>query len=110
MQIVRESIKFTRGLDPKRAMGIGIFTPRPFYTIESAIKWLMPRIPFILNTSEIPEDIFYMWQLPRNKKTWEQKLNKDYSTTLQAYIDNYMINETPYSNFTRSENNFFVKN
>ena len=54
--IVRESINFERGLEPKTAAGIGLLAPRKFQSIEEFTDYVITALPVIFN-GKIPEDI-----------------------------------------------------
>jgi hypothetical protein len=75
MQIVRESINFTCGLDPKDAMEIGIFAPKEFEEIDDAVDYLIKYLPIILNTDKIPEDLVISYTKPQSKMTTEEYKN-----------------------------------
>ena len=47
---------FQRGLDPKEAMGTGVYSPRIFKTTKEFINYIMPVLPTIFG-SKIPDDI-----------------------------------------------------
>jgi hypothetical protein len=55
--LVRESISFQRGVDPKKTLGIGIFHPKSFASTEEAVKYLIEILPDILKKDKIPNDI-----------------------------------------------------
>lgn len=52
MKLVRESIDFKRGGDPKKALGIGIDPGNR----ETFVPYLLQRVPSILGTRDIPDD------------------------------------------------------
>ena len=54
---VNEILNFERGLDPIKSMGIGMDRKKDFDTMEDLIKYLIYKIPDILETNEIPKDI-----------------------------------------------------
>ena len=56
MKLVREHINFQRGLDPKAAMGSGVFYPRTFTNISEFINYIIMVLPIIFD-GKIPDDI-----------------------------------------------------
>jgi hypothetical protein len=54
--IVRESINFERGLDPKKTVGIGLLAPRKFKNIKEFTDYVITVLPLIFD-GKIPEDI-----------------------------------------------------
>ena len=57
MKLVREHIEFERGLEPKKAMKLGIYTKRNFNSREELADFILNFLPAILQLPEIPEDI-----------------------------------------------------
>jgi hypothetical protein len=55
MKIVRESLSFERGKDPKEVLGIG--HKWEFTSFNDFLENLILNIPRILKTDKIPEDI-----------------------------------------------------
>ena len=54
--LVKEHISFQRGLDPKDQLGIGLYGPHEFTSMEEFIKFLLLALPDIFE-GEIPKDI-----------------------------------------------------
>jgi hypothetical protein len=54
--IVRESINFERGVDPKKTVGIGLEAPKRFTNIEEFSNHVIAALPLIFG-GKIPEDI-----------------------------------------------------
>jgi hypothetical protein len=73
---VNENISFTKGLDPKKSMGIGInpYNEKPF------CKYIIGKLPEILGTVEVPEDII---------RSSSNYINMQYNTDL---INTYLRN------------------
>ena len=55
-KLVRESLNFERGLNPKKSIGIGLEAPRRFKTIEEFTDFIIMALPLIFN-GKMPEDI-----------------------------------------------------
>ena len=55
MKLVKETISFERGKDPKEVLGIGNITD--FDSYESFLDYIIYKLPSILDTTDIPEDI-----------------------------------------------------
>jgi len=88
-QFVYENINFERGEDPKRSMGIGKYKNyRKKITIntkEELVETLLPLLPLILNTEEIPKDII---------NGHGTKINHKYFNEILEYVNNYFIDYT----------------
>jgi hypothetical protein len=84
MGIVREHINFERGVDPKKILGIGIFSNKDFANYEEAGLYIIKYLKIILGKKSIPKDI-----IKTNDETW---FLDEYYFKIQEYIDNYLIN------------------
>ena len=62
-QFVYENMEFERGLDPKKAMGIGIFGPKSFRSYEKMAEWLYTHLETYLDVKPsmdlIPKEEIY---------------------------------------------------
>jgi len=83
---VNETIGFTKGLDPKRAMGIGI-SPR---NEEVFCKYIISKLPEILGTEEVPEDI-----IESNNHYINARYNESINTYIESILPSYGINPHP---------------
>lgn len=54
--VVRESVNFERGIDPKRSTSIGLEAPRRFKNIQEFTDFIIAALPLIFG-GKIPEDI-----------------------------------------------------
>ena len=53
---ISESVNFERGIDPKKATGVGLAAPKRFQTIEEFTNHIIAALPLIFD-GKIPEDI-----------------------------------------------------
>jgi hypothetical protein len=74
---------FERGLDPKQAMNIGIFSKRTFPTDEAGAIFVVHHLPTILKKKKIPGDI--LW-----KPHGAHYINKKYAKDIEDYTTKYM--------------------
>jgi hypothetical protein len=86
MVIVKESISFERGKDPKESLGIGIFAVHYFSSLEQAENFILSALPTILKLKQIPEDI-----IKSNNSYINDKYHKDLYPYLKKYIDRKYI-------------------
>jgi len=77
---VYESLSFRKGMDPKKAMGIGI-NPKDEKTFSD---YLASELPHILGTETIPEDIIKSSSHYINNK-YNEKINKYLADLLPQY-------------------------
>ncbi|MFA5152761.1 MAG: hypothetical protein WC554_09395 [Clostridia bacterium] len=79
--------KFERGLDPKEAMNIGIFSRKNFQTHKEASEWVTNHLTSILKTKNIPKDIL-------NDTTHEgesrQYIHPKYFDEISMYFNKYI--------------------
>ena len=88
MNLVKESISFQRGVDPKTQLGIGIYYPKKFNTIEEAANYLISALPEILGTEKIPKDIV---RSDIDKRGYRSIfLSWKYYITIANYVDEYL--------------------
>ncbi len=91
MGIVREHINFERGVDPKKILGIGIFSNKNFTNYEEAGLYIIKHLKIILGKKFIPKDIISVPKNgPADEFSWGFK--DEYYFKLQEYIDNYIKN------------------
>jgi hypothetical protein len=83
-KIVRESISFERGKDPKEALGIGIFSPKNFNTYDDAGNFIIEHIEEILRKKKVPKNL-----IKTGDETW---FLDEYYDILYDYIKKYMTN------------------
>jgi len=80
---------FERGVEPKRSIGIGKYRNyRKKITIntkEELVETLIPLLPLILDTEEIPKDII---------NGPDTKIKHKYFIKIQDYIHRYFIGNT----------------
>jgi len=90
MKIVKESISFTRGNDPKEILGIG--NQWIFSSFGDFIENLILNIPRILKTDEIPDDIL------KDRRHW---LNIYYSNKIEDFLEekHAKINHSKFTNY-----------
>ena len=55
--LIKESLSFQRGGDPKEILGIGDEYKRIFNTENELVNYIIRNLPHILGTTEIPKDI-----------------------------------------------------
>ena len=91
MNIVRENINFERGVDPKKILGIGIFSNKYFANYEEAGLYIIEHLKIILGKKSIPKNII---SIPKNEPTDEFSwgFKEEYYFKIQEYIDNYIKN------------------
>jgi len=77
---VYEYISFRRGMDPKKAIGIGL-NPRDE---KSFCNYLASELPYVLGTETIPEDIIESSSHYINDK-YTEKINKYLADLLSQY-------------------------
>jgi hypothetical protein len=53
---LKESLKFERGLDPKKAMNVGLWASKEFKTGDELVDYIVFMLPYIFD-GKIPEDI-----------------------------------------------------
>lgn len=78
--LVRESISFQRGLDPKDVLGIGLHGPHEFTSMEEFIKFILLALSDIFE-GEIPKDI--LTKHPRGS------LPEEYFQQICKYLKRY---------------------
>jgi hypothetical protein len=87
MKLVKESLEFKRGLNPKEAMNIGIFSHKDFESRDEMNNWVANNLTTILRIKKFPEDIL-------NDTTHEgdarMYIHPAYYTKLGAYFQRYM--------------------
>jgi hypothetical protein len=88
-RFVYETLDFERGGDPKRSLNIGKYRNYrkkiSINTKEELIEALVPLLPLILDTDEIPEDII---------NGHGTKINQKYFNKILEYVNNYFIDYT----------------
>ena len=84
MGIVREHINFERGIDPKKSIGLGIFSRKKFINNDEAIDYMVNHLTTILDKKAIPRDI-----IRTKDETW---FNDKYYFDLADYIEKYLLN------------------
>jgi len=72
MRLVRESISFERGRDPKRTLGIGIDPDNS----EMLLDYVIRSLPTILGLETIPDDILGDRQGPYIDRKYSFKINE----------------------------------
>jgi hypothetical protein len=80
--LVRESISFERGVDPKEALGIGIFSPKNFDTYDDAGDFIIEHLEEILRRKKVPKNL-----IKTGDRTW---FLDEYYDLLYDYIKKYM--------------------
>ena len=79
--IVRESISFERGGDPKKILGIGnIYRKQTFENINELADYLIIILPELLKTKSIPRNII---------KSPSFYINIKYLSTVSDYLNKY---------------------
>ena len=91
MNIIREHINFERGVNPKKSLGIGIFSNKYFTNYEEAGLYIINHLEIILDKKSIPNNIISI-DLPEAKDIFSGGFKEEYYFKLQEYIDNYIKN------------------
>jgi hypothetical protein len=76
-------MNFERHINPKEALGIGIFSPRTFPTDVIGARFIIIHLPVILKTKRIPYDILH-------KPNGTYGINKKYEKSIEDYTVKYI--------------------
>jgi hypothetical protein len=89
-KLVKESISFERGKDPKKVLGIGIEAPRTFKTPDEFVDFLIEALPYIFN-GKIPDDILSLSEIEGGILPWSyyNQIIKFLERTKKTYINKY---------------------
>ena len=83
-----ESLDFERGIDPKKTLGIGLFSKRVFDSPEEGADFLIQYFPQILGVDEIPEDIIEEITRPCPHLTFKKNCPSWYE--IETYMMKYI--------------------
>lgn len=79
--------KFERNIDPKKALGIGLFSPKYFKNFNDASVWLLQNFTKILGISYLPDPF-------PSKTQWNN---------LVSYAENYLFLDNNHLTESQSE-------
>ena len=84
MKLIRESISFERYRDPKKALGLGLYSPRNFVSYKEFIDFLADNILLILDVKKMPSYVLY------NKAPGAYAMTTNYYLKLEDYVKKYL--------------------